>query len=112
MGWMMRVVPGGVCALPNRCRRAGGLSGDEMRSVWTSISQQMVMAAIVATLLWLPVGALLAWLCFGVLGISVHAFVTFGDALNRFQGVLAWWALGFLAALAYAGFLLPWDRKE
>ena len=83
-----------------------------MRSVWTSISQQMVMAAIVATLLWLPVGALLAWLSFGILDISPHAFVTFGDALNRFQGLLAWWAFGFLAALAYVAFLLPWDRKQ
>ena len=71
-----------------------------------------MMAAIVATLLWLPVGAVLAWLCFGVLGISAHAFVTFGGALNQFQGLLAWWALGFLVALVYAASLLPWGRKE
>jgi len=71
-----------------------------------------MMAAIVATLLWLPVGAVFAWLCYGVLGISLHAFVTFGGALNQFQGLLAWWALGFLVALAYAASLLPWGRKE
>ena len=69
-------------------------------------------AAIVATLLRLPVGALLAWLCFAVLGISLHAFVTFGGELNGLQGLLAWWALGFLAAFVYSAFLLPLDRKE
>jgi hypothetical protein len=40
-----------------------------MRGVWGSISQVMLMAAIVATLMCGPVGALLAWFCFAVLGI-------------------------------------------
>jgi len=33
-----------------------------------------------------PVGALLALLSFAALGISIHAFVTFGDRLNAVGG--------------------------
>lgn len=62
----------------------------------------MLMAAIVATLMCLPVGAILALSAFAVFGISFDAFLTFGGALNGFQGLLAWWTLGFLAALPYA----------
>lgn len=61
-----------------------------------------VMAAIVTTLMGAPVWGLLASVSFGVLDISFHAFLTFGGALNAFQGVLAWWALGYLPALVYS----------
>jgi hypothetical protein len=57
-------------------------------------------------------GALLALLSFAVLGTSLHAFVTFGGTLNAFQGVLAWWALGFVPALAYAAYMLPWEQEK
>lgn len=73
-----------------------------MRLALDSMFQVMAMAAIVATLMYLPVGAILALSAFAVLGISLDAFLTFGRALNGFQGLLAWWALGFLAALPYA----------
>ena len=75
------------------------------------VGQLMMMAAIVSTLMCLPVGGLLALFGFGVLGISFHAFLTFGGALNAFQGVMAWWALGFLAALPYAAYALPWSPE-
>lgn len=76
------------------------------------IRQTMVMAAIAATLMCLPVGALLALLAYAVLGISFHAFLTFAGALNNFTGVLAWWALAFLAALPYAACAMPWSAEE
>ena len=82
-----------------------------MRRRLGSIFQLMVMAAIVTTMLCWPVGALLAWFCFAVLGISFHAFATFGGALNGFQWLLVWWTLGFLPALAYAAYVLPWSPK-
>ena len=69
------------------------------------------MAAIVTTLLCLPVGALLALLLYGVLGTPFQAFLTFADTFNRFQGVLAWWMLLFLPALAYATWVLPWEDE-
>lgn len=77
-----------------------------------SIRQLMVMAAITATLMCLPVGAVLALLAYAVLGISFHAFLTFAGALNNFAGVLAWWALAFLAALPYAAYAMPWSPQE
>ena len=66
------------------------------------MSQVMVMAAIVATLMYLPVVAILALSAFAVLGISFDAFLTFGRALSGFQGLLVWWTLALLAALPYA----------
>jgi hypothetical protein len=72
-------------------------------------SRVVVMAAIVATLMCLPVGALLALFGYAVLGISFHDMLTFEGALNGFQGLLAWWALGFLAALPYAALCAPTD---
>jgi hypothetical protein len=83
-----------------------------MRRLSNGLSKMVVMAAIVATLLFCPVGALLALLCFGLLGTSFHAFVTFGGTLSAIQGVLAWWLLDFVPALAYAAYALPWHQSE
>jgi len=71
------------------------------------LQHTLVMAAIVASLLWLPVGALLAVLAFAVLGVTLPGFVTFGGALNASTGLLAWWSLAFAAALIYALFAMP-----
>jgi hypothetical protein len=78
----------------------------------SSISQVMLMAAITTTLLCLPVGALLALLCFALLGISFHAFLTFADTVNGFEGLLVWWTIGFLPALAYAACFRPWAARD
>jgi hypothetical protein len=69
------------------------------------------MAAIVTTLLFVPAAAMLAGLLF-LFGISLHAFLTFDGALNVVQGLLAWWALGFLPAAAYARYVLPRNARE
>lgn len=69
------------------------------------------MAAIVTGLLCVPAGALLAGVLF-VLEIPLLGFVTFGGALNGFQAALTWWIFGFIPALGYAAYLLPWSRKE
>jgi len=80
---------------------------NKMRRLLGSISQMTVMAAIVTTLMCWPVGALLALLCFAVLGVSFHSFVTFGDTFNALAGLLVWWTIGFLPTFAYAAFMLP-----
>jgi len=77
-----------------------------MKPVGVSISQTMVMAAIVTTLLCLPVGAVLALFSFAVLSVSLHSFVTFGDTFHAVAGLLAWWLVGFLPAYAYSAFML------
>ena len=70
------------------------------------------MAAIVTTLLSIPVGALLALLCYAVLGTSFEAFLTFADTFDRFHGLVAWWMVLFLPALAYATCVLPWSAED
>ena len=69
------------------------------------------MAAIVATLAWVPAGAVLAVLLL-IFGSSLHAFITFGGAISGFLGVAAWWTAGFILALVYAVWLLPYERGE
>jgi hypothetical protein len=71
--------------------------------------QTAVMAAIVTSLMYLPVGGLLALAAYALLGVSFQAFVTFADLFNLFVGLLMWWILGFVPALAYAA-LLPRPR--
>jgi len=66
------------------------------------------MAAIVATLLYGPVGLVLA-LALALFGISFQAALTFGGAVGTFLGLAAWWLLAFASACVYAAFTFPWD---
>jgi hypothetical protein len=75
------------------------------------LGEVLTMAAIVTTLLWVPVGVALAGLFF-LFGTSLHAFVTFGGAIGGVLGVVTWWIVGFVPALGYAAYVLPWDRRE
>lgn len=81
-----------------------------MRSVLTTLSQVAVMAAIVATLAYLPLGVLLA-LTLRLFGIPLDALLTFGGALNAVLGLLAWWLFAFAGACAYAAWVFPWGDK-
>ena len=83
-----------------------------MRLVLRSLPQMVVMAAIVTSALFVPVGALLIWLCFAFFGVSLRALVTFGSLLTALEGVLAWWALLFLPAIVYAACVMPWSARE
>ena len=60
------------------------------------------MAAIVTTLLWLPAGALLALLAYGLLGLPLRSFVTFGELMHPALGLVAWWATSYIPAYFYA----------
>jgi len=69
-----------------------------------------MMAAIVATMLGVPVAVVLA----GVLSlfdVSLHASMTFGGNLNAYQGVAAWWLAAFLPTLVYAAWVMPWEPR-
>jgi hypothetical protein len=74
------------------------------------LAQCALMAAVVATLLYFPVGVALA-LAFRLLGVSFAAFLSFGGALNLFVGIAVWWLLFFAGALVYAACLFPWGDK-
>ena len=71
----------------------------------------MIFAAIVTTMLCVPVMALLAGLFF-VVGGSLEALLTFGGALHPALGLVCWWAIGFPPALAYVAFMMPWHSRE
>jgi hypothetical protein len=74
------------------------------------LAQVAVMGAIVASLLYFPLGAALA-LGLRVAGVSFQAFVTFGGAFNVLPGLAIWWLLVFAGACIYAAFLMPWGEK-
>jgi hypothetical protein len=76
-----------------------------------AISQMVLMAAIVATLLYFPVGLVLA-LALAFFGVPLAAFVTFGGALGTYAGMLAWWLVVFVPTLVYAAFAFPWPHTE
>jgi hypothetical protein len=73
-------------------------------------AQVAVMASIVATLLYLPAGLLLA-LASWALGIPVEFVATFRGVFNIFVGLALWWVLVFAGACVYAACLFPWGEK-
>jgi hypothetical protein len=73
------------------------------------LGQAMVMAAIVDSLLWAPIAALVWLFCYIAVGTSFQDFLTFGGEVNTFAGVALLWAVGFLPALAYSAFMMPWS---
>ena len=77
-----------------------------MPSAARSIPQTLVMAAIVTTALYVPVGALVA-LASALLGVPLHTLVTFAGRLGAVEGVIAWWAIFYVPALVYAAFVMP-----
>jgi hypothetical protein len=83
-----------------------------MRVILGSLPQMFVMAAIVASALYVPVTGLLALLAFLFFGVSLRDFVTFGGALNPVEGLVGWWLLMLLPALGYAAYAMPWAPRE
>ena len=68
------------------------------------------MAAVVATLVYLPVCVALA-LALRVFGISFEAWITLGKLLHPAVGLVVWWLFVFLGSCAYAAWLYPWGDK-
>lgn len=61
-----------------------------------------LMAAIVATLAYIPVGALVALLAFGAFDVPLHSLLTFGGQIHVVAGLALWWCIAYLPALLYA----------
>ena len=76
-----------------------------------SFSQAAVMAAIVATLTYFPLGIASA-LILPQLGITFDALLTFGGAMHFVFGLLLWWLLTFVGACGYAAWMFPWVPWE
>ena len=81
-----------------------------MRALMVSLSQVAVMAAIVATLAYWPLGIAIA-LLLALFGVSIDAVATFGGRFNTFFGLFAWWLITFAGACIYAACAFPWGDK-
>ncbi|HEX5091357.1 MAG TPA: hypothetical protein VFV84_01560 [Burkholderiales bacterium] len=84
--------------------------GSRTRSASTALLQMIVTAAIVATLVYLPVCVVLA-LTLRAFGISFEAWLTLGKALHPALGLVVWWLFIFLGSCGYAAWLFPWGDK-
>lgn len=60
------------------------------------------MAAIVTTLGYIPVGALVAIPAFGAFDVPLHSLLTFGGQIHIAPGLALWWGIAYLPALLYA----------
>ena len=69
------------------------------------------MAAVVTTMLYVPVAALLAGAAL-LVGIPLSSFFTFGGALHPVAGLAAWWAIFFVPVAVYSGFIVPWGERD
>lgn len=76
-----------------------------------SASQLAVMAAIVATLLYWPLG-IVAAIALHLAGIPFEAFLSFGGAVHQAVGMLLWWLIAFVVAFVYAAIVFPWDIQQ
>ncbi len=83
-----------------------------MHTASGSVAQMFVMAAIVTTALFVPVGAIVALAAVGLFGVSLRALVTFGGWLPAVPGLAAWWLILFVPALVYAAYVMPWHGEE
>lgn len=88
-------------------KRANPASGN---AAMASLAEFAVMAAVVATLAYFPLGLGLILLV-RMVGVGFETLITFGGTLGTFVGLIAWWLLFFTAALVYAGFMFPWADK-
>ena len=70
----------------------------------------IVAAAIVATLVYLPVCLVLA-LTLRAFGVSFTHWLTLGEVLHPALGLLAWWLVIFVGACGYAALLFPWGDR-
>ena len=60
------------------------------------------MAAIVATLAYLPVGALVAILAFWAFEVPLHSLLTLGGQIHIVAGLALWWGVAYLPSFLYA----------
>jgi hypothetical protein len=77
-----------------------------------AIVQMLLMAAIVTTALFVPVGALLALACHAALRMPLESLVSFGGRLAPVAGLLAWWAILLVPALVYSACVMPWHAHD
>lgn len=76
-----------------------------------SVTQAVVMAVVVTTIMYVPAGVLLA-LVLTPFGVSLYSLATFGSRLELFAGLVGWWLILLVPALVYTAFMYPWGGKH
>lgn len=76
-----------------------------------SLPQLILMAAIVDTVLFVPVLAILALPSFALFNASLQGFITFGGVLGPVHGLIVWWAVLLVPSLVYAACTMPWHSN-
>jgi hypothetical protein len=61
-----------------------------------------LMAAIVTTLAYIPVGALVAIVAFAAFDVPLYSLLTFGGHIHIVDGLALCWGIAYLPALLYA----------
>jgi hypothetical protein len=82
-----------------------------MRTALRALPQMAVMAAIVATLAYLPLGVMLA-MVLRLAGVPPEVLLTLGGTVYAPLGLLLGWLLVFAGACGYAAWLFPWGDKS
>ena len=66
-----------------------------------ALPQRAAIAAVVATLFYVP-GGLVLLLVLRVFGVPFDSVASFGGLLGTFSGLIVWWLLVFVASCVYA----------
>ena len=82
-----------------------------MRFVLKSLPRMVVMAAVVDSALFVPLGGILALLSFALFGVPLQSFVTLGGFVAAPEGLIIWWAIFLVPSLVYAAYMMPWHPK-
>ena len=66
-----------------------------------NVLQHFIMSAIVATIMIIPVGAIVAVACL-LAGVSPYTLLTFGGHVEEARAVVVWWAISLIPAGIYS----------
>jgi hypothetical protein len=83
------------------------MSSPAVRAALRSLSQMAVMAAVVATLAYVPSALVLA-LVLRLIDVPLDALLTLGGTVHAAFGLLLGWLLAFAVSCGYAAWLFPW----
>ena len=83
-----------------------------MKLVLDGLPQMLVMSCVVATMMLVPILAAAGLAAYFGFGIAFADLVTFGESLNGFEGVVAWWLIVLVPAIAYSATVMPWYGRE
>jgi hypothetical protein len=83
-----------------------------MKLVLGNLPQLLVMSCIVATLFLFPVLGIAGLVGYYGFELPFNDLVTFKESVNDFEGVVAWWLIVLVPAIAYSSTVMPWHGRK